>query len=96
MKFYYIPVPHESIPEAAVIALQQAQQEAEGSMLIYCRTGRRAVRLFALTEAARNGGPGIEAILDMVKNAGFSAEDLREAMEQKIAVRYGKQGGSKP
>jgi uncharacterized protein (TIGR01244 family) len=96
MRFHYIPVPHDTIPETAVIALQQALRESQGSTLLYCRTGRRAVRLFALTEAARYGGPGMDAILDIVKTAGFSADDLQETIKQRIAARYGIQGGSKP
>src|SRR5579871_1160999 len=40
--FYYIPVPHESIPEEAVQRLKTVLSEPTGETLLYCRTGRRA------------------------------------------------------
>lgn len=49
-KFAYIPVPHESIPEEAVKQLGEVLGEEEHDRtLLYCRTGRRAVRLYAMT-----------------------------------------------
>jgi uncharacterized protein (TIGR01244 family) len=85
--FHYIPVPHESIPEEAVQHLQSVLAESSGSTVLYCRTGRRAVRLFALVEASRRDGPNSQAILEMVHKAGFSAIDLKEDIARRIAQR---------
>jgi uncharacterized protein (TIGR01244 family) len=51
MVFSYIPVPHESIPPATVDALGQVLLSRQKPVVLYCRTGRRAVRTFALLEA---------------------------------------------
>ncbi|HSZ59275.1 MAG TPA: sulfur transferase domain-containing protein [Tepidisphaeraceae bacterium] len=85
--FSYIPIPHESIPPATVTALGDVLSSSQRPAVLYCRTGRRAVRTFALFEASRHDGPGADAILAMVKNAGFSAEDLRPEIVNRIAAR---------
>ncbi len=87
LAFHYIPVPHETIPDGAVTALASALATTERPALLYCRTGRRAVRLFALTEASRADGPSADAILRMVESAGFSAEDIRDNIAQRIETR---------
>lgn len=87
LEFSYIPVPHESIPPATVNALGNVLASAEKPVVLYCRTGRRAVRTFALFEASRHDGPGADAILGMVRNAGFSAEDLRPEIVSRIVAR---------
>lgn len=89
MRFLYIPVPHESIPESAVAALDHALSEDPRSAVLYCRTGRRAARLFALVQASRSDGPGADEIFKMVSAAGFSAEDLKDDINQRIAHRGG-------
>lgn len=86
--FHYIPIPHETIPESAVDTLSRALfQEDTRPTVLYCRTGRRAVRTFALAEASRSNGPVIEELVEMVRAAGFSAEDLRERLAQRISQR---------
>jgi uncharacterized protein (TIGR01244 family) len=87
MHFHYIPVPHESIPEDAVEDLQDALANDPDGVALYCRTGRRAARLYALREAGRADGPTIDAILEMVKRTGFSAEDLKEDIARRISKR---------
>ena len=87
ISFYYIPVPHESIPDAAVDGLSAAMKASPPPMVLYCRTGRRAVRLFALAEATRSGGPSADEIQRMVKEAGFTAEDLRDDIAKRINSR---------
>jgi uncharacterized protein (TIGR01244 family) len=86
-QFHYIPVPHDSIPEEAIDSLHDALTLDQGPFVLYCRTGRRAVRLFALTEAMRADGPNADAILEMVTNAGFTADDLREDIAKRISRR---------
>lgn len=87
VSFYYIPVPHESIPDTAVDGLSAAMKASPPPMVLYCRTGRRAVRLFALAEATRSGGPSADDIQRMVKEAGFSADDLRDDIAKRINSR---------
>lgn len=86
--FFYIPVPHDTIPEEAVQKLQAAlaTQPTEAAVL-FCRSGRRAVRLFALVEAMRPNGPARDDILQMVHDAGFSADDLKDDITRRIAGR---------
>jgi uncharacterized protein (TIGR01244 family) len=85
--FSYIPVPHESIPAATVKELGDVLSSSQKPAVLYCRTGRRAVRTFALLEASRHDGPSAEAILVMVKSAGFSAVDLQPEITSRIAAR---------
>ena len=87
LDFHYIPVPHDTIPESAVQDLTSALSGARSPTLLYCRTGRRAVRLLALAEATRSNGPSNESIFEMVHAAGFTAEDLRETIAHKISNR---------
>jgi uncharacterized protein (TIGR01244 family) len=87
LKFFYIPVPHETIPDDAVAALREALSDKQQPALLYCRTGRRAVRTFALVEASRPDGPTAEAISKMVKQAGFSADDIADEITQRIKNR---------
>jgi len=87
LSFAYIPVPHESIPPATVKSLSDVLLACQKPVLLYCRTGRRAVRTFALFEASRPGGPGDDTILKMVSDAGFTADDLRPEIETRIAAR---------
>jgi len=87
LSFFYVPVPHETIPDEAVDALGIALSGNSQRTVIYCRSGRRAVRTFALAEASRADGPGEKEILGMVKTAGFSASDLQEKIAARIFRR---------
>lgn len=87
MDFHYIPVPHEEIPEEAVAALSEVLAHRTTKTVLYCRSGKRAVRTFALTEASRTGGPTTDAICEMVHTAGFSADDLKDNINERIAKR---------
>ncbi len=89
MEFHYIPVPHETIPDAAVDALSAALGNEIQPTVLYCRSGRRAVRTFALSLASRPDGGALPEILEIVKAAGFSAEDLKDNIEERIARRSG-------
>lgn len=87
LDFSYIPVPHETIPPATVKELGEVLSASQKPVVLYCRTGRRAVRTFALCEASRHDGPSADTILAMVKHAGFTAEDLRPEIVNRIAAR---------
>lgn len=87
LHFDYVPVPHGAIPPAAAVRLAAALQTAGGHVLLYCRSGRRAARTWSLVEASRADGLAAEGILRAVANAGQSADDLRPAIEQRVAQR---------
>lgn len=88
LRFSYIPVPHGDIPESAVQALEKAlADDAGGSVLLYCRSGRRAARTWSLAEASRPGGLDAQQILAKVARAGQSADDLRGDIERRIRAR---------
>ena len=87
MDFHYIPVPHGTIPDTAVDALGDVLSHDSQPVLLYCRTGRRAVRTLALSEASRLEGPSLDQILNMVREAGFDAEDLKDNIAGRIARR---------
>lgn len=87
LSFYYIPVPHETIPDSAVDSLSAAMKDSRMPTVLYCRTGRRAVRLFALAEVARVDGPAADSIKLMMEKAGFSADDLQETIAKRINSR---------
>lgn len=92
LKFFYIPVPHGDIPDKAVTALRDTLSDHNQRALLYCRTGRRAVRTFALVEASRPDGPTAEAILKMVSKAGFSADDIANEITERIKHRNAVKG----
>lgn len=85
--FHYVPVPHESIPDDAVDNLREVIAKEPKPAVLYCRTGRRAVRTFALTQASQGDGPTAASILAMVKSAGFTADDLKDKIDERVAHR---------
>ncbi len=87
MAFAYVPVPHGDIPDAAVAALAEQLAKAKGPTLLYCRSGRRAARTWALVEASRPGGMDAANIEATVKASGQSADDLDSAIQLRISRR---------
>lgn len=95
LAFAYIPVPHGEIPPGAATELAAVldRTEFQGKagkrprVLLYCRTGRRAVLTWALMEAARPGGKPLEDILAQAQSAGQPADALKEALAARIAAR---------
>jgi uncharacterized protein (TIGR01244 family) len=85
--FHYIPVPHESIPDDAVDALRDVMSQSAKPTVLYCRSGKRAARTFALAVASQADGPDLDGILGMVRAAGFSAEDLKPNIAERISQR---------
>jgi protein tyrosine phosphatase (PTP) superfamily phosphohydrolase (DUF442 family) len=75
------------VPKPAVEALQVALADRTAQTVLYCRTGNRAIRALALVEASRTGGPTAVAINTMVRDAGFSADDLKPEIDERIAQR---------
>jgi uncharacterized protein (TIGR01244 family) len=87
LTFAYVPVPHGDIPGQAVDALGQSLASAGKPVLLYCRSGKRAARTWALSEASRADGLDAVAIQAAVRSAGQSADDLAESIAARIAAR---------
>jgi uncharacterized protein (TIGR01244 family) len=87
LAFVYVPVPHGDIPDSAVEALAKAIDESPKPILMYCRSGRRAARTWALVEASTRDGMGAPQILAAVKASGQTADDLAGAIDARIAKR---------
>lgn len=85
--FAYVPVPHGDIPPDTVAALTRALKATPRPALLYCRTGRRAARTWALAEAQRLGGLDAEAIERAVEAAGQSASDIDDQISAGVAAR---------
>lgn len=87
MRFSYVPTPHGPIPDALVQQFSQAMTQSPQPFLLYCRSGSRAARVWALAEASRPGGQQAPAILAAVRGAGLSADDLGDEIGRRIAAR---------
>ena len=85
--FAYVPVPHGEIPTQAVASLSDALHTADAPILLYCRSGKRAARTWALSEASRPGGMAADAIKDAVRAAGQPVDDLDADIAARVAAR---------
>lgn len=87
LAFAYIPVAHGDIPSQSVDALAESLALVHKPVLLYCRSGKRAARTWALAEASRAGGLDAMAIKAAVQSVGQSADDLSESISARIAAR---------
>jgi uncharacterized protein (TIGR01244 family) len=85
--FAYVPVQHGDIPAETVDQLVASLRNAQRPVLLYCRTGRRAARTWALAEASRPDGLDAAAIDRAVARAGQSDDDLAAFIAARIAAR---------
>jgi len=87
MTFAFVPVPHGDIPDSQVDSLALSLDFAQKPVVLYCRSGRRAARTWALSEASRPGGLDANAIRRALDSAAQSSPDLDLAIESRIAAR---------
>lgn len=87
LSYAYIPTPHGDIPDAIVDDLARALAQTERPAVLYCRSGKRATRVWALAEASRSGGPSIPEIVAAVKSAGQTVDDLMPRIEKRFSER---------
>ncbi len=85
--FSYAPIAGKDVPQAAVDAVTRELVRPDSTVLIACRSGRRATRAWALAEASRTGGLEAEAIESVAASAGQPVDDLREQIAARIATR---------
>jgi uncharacterized protein (TIGR01244 family) len=87
LRFAYAPVAGKDVPQAAVDAVAREIARPGNTVLVYCRSGTRATRAWALAEASRPDGLEAEAIESVAASAGVPIDDLREAIAARIATR---------
>lgn len=87
MTFAYIPTPTSGIPDAAADQLAEVLAKSPRPALLYCRSGTRAARVWALAEASRKDGLAAAEITSSVSNAGRNADDLAARIETRISAR---------
>lgn len=87
LAFAHVPVPQGELPDAVADALGAALARVDGPVLLTCRSGRRAVRAWAVAEASRPGGASPEAILAAAGAAGHSVDDLADRIKARAARR---------
>lgn len=78
-----IPVGGAGFSLPQVEALSAALDEAEGTVLCYCRSGTRSTLLWALAQASRGGDP--EEIAAAAALAGYDVSPVRPAMDMLAA-----------
>ena len=88
LTFAFVPVPHGDIPDSQVDALAMSLKIVEKPVVLYCGSGRRAARTWALSEAVRPDGLSADAIRKALTSAGQESPDLDSAIESLIATRY--------
>jgi uncharacterized protein (TIGR01244 family) len=87
LEFGYVPTPHGDVPPAVPEALARLLAESPQPVLLYCRSGARAVRAWALMEAARSGGLDAARIAQQARAVGKPVDDLQSQIEQRVAAR---------
>lgn len=87
LTFAYVPTPHGDIPDAVVDALGAAMAGAQQPVILYCRSGKRAARVWALAEASRPGGAPADEIAAAVRGAGQPVDDLLVRIATRVAAR---------
>lgn len=87
LAFAYVPTPHGDIPDGVATELSRVLATAEKPVMLYCRSGKRAARVWALAEAARSGGPDAVAISNAVRSAGQPVDDILPRITTRIAQR---------
>lgn len=84
----YIPVKKAGpIPATSAEALNSILTRMPKPVLVYAETADRPAQVWALMEASRRGGLEAPAIMQAVKSAGFSADELAAQINARIAKR---------
>lgn len=87
MAFDYAPVAPGTMPADSVAVVGRALAAPARPVLVYCRSGHRAARIWALAEASRPGGLVAAAIEAAVRSAGQSVDDLDGELRSRVAAR---------
>lgn len=82
LDYVHIPVVPGQIHDEQVTAFGEALTNRKGPVLAFCKTGRRAVTLWALSQAGRRSA---DEILRAAEAAGYDLSALRPKLEGKAA-----------
>jgi len=85
--FEYVPIPHGDIPSAGVDRLSSILSNGKRPILLYCRTGSRALRTFCLADAARKDGHSADELHSIAEQLGFGIKDIQPEIARRIAAR---------
>jgi len=78
LAYVHIPVIPGQIDDEHVMAFAEALDASAGPVLGFCRTGTRAVHLWALSSAARQS---VAEIIESASEAGYDIADLIPRLE---------------
>lgn len=87
LSFAYIPTPHGDIPAAIPDTLAKELATAQRPVLLYCRSGKRAARVWALAEASRSNGASVEEISAAVTGVSQPVDDILAHIKERVAAR---------
>ena len=82
LDYVHIPVVPGQINERQVAAFGEAVSNRTGPLLAFCKSGRRAATLWALSQAGRRS---TDAILAAAAAAGYDLSALRPMLDEKAA-----------
>lgn len=82
LDYVHIPVVPGQVNDEQVAAFGEAVSQRKGPVLAFCKSGRRAATLWALSQAGRRSA---DEILTAVAAAGYDLRGLRPKLEEKAA-----------
>lgn len=83
LNYVAIPIGHSGFSEPQVDAMIAAQEQAEGPILAYCRSGTRSTLLLSLACAKQGGDPDI--IARTAAQAGYDIGPIRPMVDMLAA-----------
>lgn len=87
IKVIYLPTPASHVPDDVADQLARHLEVAGPDVLLYCGSGWRAARAWALAEASRPGGRDVPSILQVVRTARHDIDDLSPRIEARFKNR---------
>jgi uncharacterized protein (TIGR01244 family) len=87
LDFCYAPTPHGAPPADLRASFRKSFEESPRPTVLYCRSGSRAARMWALLEAARPDGLSADEIVQRAAAAGHALAPVRAEIEELIARR---------
>jgi sulfide:quinone oxidoreductase len=78
--YRYIPFRSGHVPEEALTQMQNILQTQKGKTVAFCRSGTRAVTLWAMAQSAL-GTRSPEQAIEAAKKAGYNLERQRERLD---------------
>lgn len=77
--FHQLPCVLDQISESEAIEFKRLQDEAKGAVFAFCKSGMRAVALWALAES---NGSGWDVVIDRAQSHGFNIRMLQERLSK--------------